>query len=160
MPIQVVYSAPGGQSLELRTDEGATTIALVSETGVRAASPPLSDDQMRHIAQFFLSAYWDRTKKIVWPVNPVIASHYERDPRAAEDALVEGLRASPAEENKARAEVVASDFARRRRERGAPSEVQPPPHEDDGPMLAPEEILATPEPEPPAPPRRERCRPL
>ena len=115
MAVRYIYHDQGkGEKLALSSNETGLRVSVES-AGVFALSKPLTDEDLRVLAQALVITYFERTKKIIWPVNAVMVEHYERAICDAEDERLKWLQESPAEENRARAPAYAERIAARRR---------------------------------------------
>lgn len=115
MAVRYIYHDQGkGEKLALSSNETGLRVSVES-AGVFALSKPLTDEDLRVLAQALVIKYFERTKKIIWPVNAVMVEHYERTICDAEDERLKWLQESPAEENRARAPEYAERIAARRR---------------------------------------------
>ena len=101
------------ERLYVKLREGDLQIGFENGPAV-GLSRPLSDEQLRVMATALVIRYFERTKKVVWPVTGPMLEHYEKEQCLAEDALLQWMKNSPAEENSSRAPAYEKHLAERR----------------------------------------------
>jgi hypothetical protein len=78
-----VYDLGEGRTCHLRVnllEGGAQDVRLVVKEGSNViVSPPLPDLQLRILASLCSGLYFDRTKRIVWPVDGLMLAYYEKE---------------------------------------------------------------------------------
>jgi hypothetical protein len=85
----------------------AVTFLLHTPEGVRE-SAALSTYEIGLLASSLVHVYFDRTKRVIWPVAGPILEHYEKAKLDAEQGLVDWLKTSPDPENRARGNALAA----------------------------------------------------
>ena len=81
-----VYDLGEGRTCHLRVnllEGGAQDVRLVVKEGSNViVSPPLPDLQLRILASLCSGLYFDRTKRVVWPVDGPMLAAYEKEASA------------------------------------------------------------------------------
>jgi hypothetical protein len=96
-----------------RDTEGNLVVRLIVEKGdLKIVSEPLDDLQVQMLAVQFSGAYFERTKRVVWPCGGAMLHAYEKAKVDAEDEHLKWMQTSPAEENRERAPEYARAIGR------------------------------------------------
>lgn len=86
-----VYDLGEGRTCHLRVnllEGGAQDVRLVVKEGSNViVSPPLPDLQLRILASLCSGLYFDRTKRVVWPVDGPMLAAYEKEASAFEPTM-------------------------------------------------------------------------
>lgn len=102
-----VYDLGEGRTAHVRVhtpDKGPTDVRLVVKDGSnQIVSPPLPDVQLGVLASYFAGLYFERTKRVVWPVEGAMLHAYEKEQTISENRRLEWLKTSPNRENRERA---------------------------------------------------------
>ena len=158
MSDRYIYDLGDNRTMHVRiskwAEPGMEVRLVVREWDREIVSPPLPDVQLGLIANVFSDCFFERTQRVVWPVEGPMLHLYVKAQMAAEAKFLDVLRANPSPESQAHAERFEAKMRAAYAEPSAPAEFDP---EDPPGEVVLRVVEASAEndnaPEPPTPPK-------